>query len=400
MLLHLPTLLLVLTMTAAVLAGAVLAVTWGGRLHTGLSWWGLGLVLNALSYPAFQCRQWGAPEFSVLATNILTALTLVTHTQALMDFQRGRVKPFPVGLVWLPVGMNLVGAVVLLHQDHWRNVLVAALQTLMVMVLTWQAWGPGLQSRRLMGRRVVLVGSILMTLMLGLRTVWMTVWTDWSSANKVPDDLQSLTYIVTLAVLLINSMGFVLMQAEHAIAQQHDLASHDRLTGLYNRVALMEAMEQQVALARRRQSPLAMLMMDIDHFKRVNDLHGHLVGDEVLRMVAQRAKSRLRASDLLARFGGEEFLALLPGTDVADAVAVGESIRQAVGQQPMVVKGESIAVTISIGVHAAIPGLQPQATEAMISICDEALYEAKHGGRNRVIAKGDHLDNMANIGTS
>ena len=107
-------------------------------------------------------------------------------------------------------------------------------------------------------------------------------------------------------------------------------------------------------------------MLDIDHFKVVNDQHGHLVGDDVLRQVAQRAKARLRGADLLARFGGEEFLALLPATAAEGARAVAEDIRRAVADPPMVVHGVSIPVTISIGVHAGIPTDAPTAAEAMI----------------------------------
>jgi diguanylate cyclase (GGDEF)-like protein len=386
MTLHLPTLLVVLTLASSVLAGAVLTVAWRSRGHRGLALWGLGLVVNALSYPAFGLREWGGLSFSILATNTLTALTLVIHTLALIAFQRERVRCLPRWAVWLPAGLNLLVALIWLHDDHWRNVLVAGLQTVMAAVLLSQAWAPGLQLRRLTGRWVVIAGASLMCLTLLLRTVLMFTASDWDSRFNVPPGVQVFTYAVTLAVLLINSMGFVLMQMEHAVAQQHDLASHDRLTGLYNRLALMELMDHHLALARRRGSPLALLMLDIDHFKVVNDQHGHLVGDEVLRQVAQRAQARLRGADLLARFGGEEFLALLPATELEGARAVAEDIRRAVADPPMVVHGVSIPVTISIGVHAGLPTEGPTAAEAMIALSDQALYEAKHQGRNRVVA--------------
>lgn len=388
MTLHLPTLLVVLTLASSVLAGAVLTVAWRSRGHRGLTLWGLGLVVNALSYPAFGLREWGGLAVSILATNLLTALTLVIHTLALIAFQHERVRCLPRWAVWLPAGLNLLVALVWLHDDRWRNVLVAGLQALMAGVLLSQAWAPGLQLRRLTGRWVVIAGATLMFLTLLLRTVLMFTASDWDSHFNVPPGVQVFTYAVTLAVLLINSMGFVLMQMEHAVAQQHDLASHDRLTGLYNRLALMELMDHHLALARRRGSPLALLMLDIDHFKVVNDQHGHLVGDDVLRQVAQRAKARLRGADLLARFGGEEFLALLPATAAEGARAVAEDIRRAVADPPMVVHGVSIPVTISIGVHAGIPTDGPTAAEAMIALSDQALYEAKHQGRNRVVVSG------------
>ena len=385
MTLHLPTLLVALTLASGVLAAAVLAVAWGSHLRKGLSLWGLGLVLNALSYPAFGLRDAGWLALSILLTNALTALSLVIHTLALMAFQKGRSRSPPHWLVWLPAGLNMLVAAALLHDDRWRNVLVAGLQTWMAAGLLSQAWAPGLLGRRHTGRWVVISGASLLCITLVLRTLFMLEASEWDAHFNVPTQVQVATYIATLAVLLLNSMGYVLMQMEHAVSQQHELASHDRLTGLYNRLALMELMDHHLALARRRKSPLALLMLDIDHFKLVNDQHGHLVGDEVLRQVAQRARTRLRGADLLARFGGEEFLALLPATTADGALAVAEGIRRAVGEQPIVVNGVSIPVTISIGLHAGIPGEGPTAAEAMIAQSDQALYEAKHQGRNRVV---------------
>lgn len=383
--LHLPTLLVALTLASGVLASAVLAVAWGSRRHKGLSLWGLGLVLNALSYPAFGLRDAGWLSVSILLSNALTALSLVIHTLALMAFQHGRSRSPPPWVVWVPAALNMLAAAALLHDDRWRNVLVAGLQAVMALVLLSQAWAPGLHGRRLTGRWVVIAGAALLCITMVLRTLFMLGASEWDTQFNVPTQVQVATYFAILGVLLLNSMGYVLMQMEHAVGQQHELASHDRLTGLYNRLALMELMDHHLALARRRSSPLALLMLDIDHFKVVNDQHGHLVGDEVLRQVAQRAQARLRGADLLARFGGEEFLALLPATTVEGAQAVAEGIRRAVGDQPMVVNGVSIPVTISIGVHAAIPAEGPTAAEAMIDLSDQALYDAKHQGRNRVV---------------
>src|SRR5450830_667471 len=291
---HLPTLLLALTLASGVFASAVLAVAWGGRLHKGLSLWGLGLVVNGLAYPAFGLRDVGWLSLSILSTNALTALSLVIHTLALMAFQRGRCHTLPRWVVWLPAGLNMLAAALLLHDDRWRNVVVAGLQGVMALVLLSQAWAPGLHGRRLTGRWVVIAGAALLCVTMVLRTLFMLLASEWDAQFNVPTQVQVATYFAILAVLLLNSMGYVLMQMEHAVSQQHELASHDRLTGLYNRLFFMGLMDHHLALARRRRSPLALLMLDIDHFKVVNDQHGHLVGDEVLRQVAQRAQARLR----------------------------------------------------------------------------------------------------------
>jgi diguanylate cyclase (GGDEF)-like protein len=383
--LDLPTLLIALFLTSAVLAAAVLAVAWRGRVHQGLSVWGWGLVCNAASYPAFALRTLDWPSLSIVVTNLLTASTLALHTLALMVFQRGRARPLPVRLVWGAVLLNLLVAALLQHDDHWRNILVAATQSALAAGLLHQAWGPGLEGRRLTGRWVVVAGAGLLLVSLLVRTGVMVAHADWDGRYRVPDQVQAWTYFTVLAVLLLNSMGFVLMQMEQALSQQHNLATHDGLTGVHNRLALMEALERDAAQARRSAAPLALLMLDIDHFKAVNDRHGHLAGDAVLREVAQRASQRLRHADLLARYGGEEFVALLPHTDAQGAVAVAEDIRQAIAQRPCVVQGVSIPVAVSIGVCAAVPSPGSEGVEALLAASDRALYTAKDQGRNRVV---------------
>ena len=219
-----------------------------------------------------------------------------------------------------------------------------------------------------------------------LRTIFMVVESDWDGHYNVPAHIQAATYFSGLAVVLTNSIGFVLMQMEYAISQQHNLAIHDQLTGLYNRYELLEMLAHSGAQSRRSGKPLAMLMLDIDYFKLVNDRYGHLVGDEVLRQVARRANERLRRSDVMTRYGGEEFLALLPDTDLEGAIVVAQDIRQAIEMHPMVVGGKEIPITISIGVHAGVFGNALDAADAMISASDRALYQAKEQGRNRIVA--------------
>lgn len=384
--LDLRTLLWTLTLASSVLAAAVLAVAWRAKVHKGLSLWGMGLVANSLSYPTFGLRTLGWLELSIVATNLLTVLTLVMHTLALMEFQRSRVRVAPLWCVWTPAILCVTTAVLFLHDDHWRNALTAGFQSAMALVLWTQAWAPGVKKPRLTGRWVVVVGASMLLITFILRTVFMVIESNWEGHYNVPDHIQAGTYFAGLAVLLTNTIGFVLMQMEHAISQQHNLAIHDQLTGLYNRHALLDTLVHAGAQSQRSGQPLAMLMLDIDHFKWVNDRYGHLVGDEVLRQVAQRAQDRLRRSDVLARYGGEEFLALLPDTDTNSALLVAEAIRRAIEAHPMVVGGTKIPVTISIGVHAGVVEDATAVAETMIAASDRALYRAKEHGRNRVVA--------------
>lgn len=164
----------------------------------------------------------------------------------------------------------------------------------------------------------------------------------------------------------------------------HDALSaalRDPLTGVGNRGALDSSLEREVQLAHRQETPLSLLTIDIDHFKRINDEHGHPVGDCVLQSVAAALTNAVRASDLVYRYGGEEFVVLLTNTAAKDAQMVAERIREAVAESDYECEGHAIQSTISIGVAA----LKPRETgESLFERADDALYEAKHSGRNRV----------------
>ncbi len=162
----------------------------------------------------------------------------------------------------------------------------------------------------------------------------------------------------------------------------------DALTGLHNRRYLDRRLEEEVTRALRYQHPLSCLFIDADHFKRVNDTHGHGSGDSVLREIALRVKECLRASDIATRFGGEEFALLLPQTDATEACTLAERIRQRIQDKPIAVHGgESVEVTVSIGV-APMRFEQNNSVEAvsktLLDEADRSLYIAKASGRNRV----------------
>lgn len=162
-----------------------------------------------------------------------------------------------------------------------------------------------------------------------------------------------------------------------------DLNRRDGLTGLLNRQALSDELERACARAERSRRPLAILMLDLDHFKQVNDRHGHLAGDACLRHAAQRIRQRLRGSDLLARFGGEEFVALLDDTDLNGALELAEQLRDDLARHPCVHQGQAITLSLSIGLYTGIPS-DAGCGEHWLDLADRALYRAKAGGRNRV----------------
>lgn len=155
----------------------------------------------------------------------------------------------------------------------------------------------------------------------------------------------------------------------------------DLLTGLVNRREIMARFHAEKARAERNNTSLSIILADIDHFKRVNDTFGHLAGDQVLKDVAATLASHIRAVDICGRWGGEEFIVLLPETALDDAVFVAEKLRTAVSSTPSTWKNSEIQTTISLGVGMHLPGMD---IEESTDLVDKALYRAKKGGRNRV----------------
>jgi len=180
-----------------------------------------------------------------------------------------------------------------------------------------------------------------------------------------------------------------LLHAREALREQ---ATYDGLTKLLNRTAILEVLGNEVARADREGQPLSVLMLDLDRFKKINDTHGHVTGDAVLREAAHRLRLASRRYDSIGRYGGEEFLVVLPGCDLADAGAQAERLRESIAAGPFECSKQSLQVTISVGVSLAQSGDAGQ----LVREADEALYRAKSKGRNRVeCSKPDSKENHA-----
>ncbi len=184
-----------------------------------------------------------------------------------------------------------------------------------------------------------------------------------------------------LAQVLCNQAGVALQNALLHTHQQQ-LAMTDPLTGLYNRRGFFELARHELERSRRFNRPLSMMMIDVDHFKNVNDLYGHAVGDEVLRELAERFRSVMRESDLLCRYGGEEFCFLLPESDCQGLCVAGERVLEVVSAKPYSIQDIQVHITVSIGVTTL--SLASTSLEALIQQADQSLYRAKQAGRNRV----------------
>ncbi len=161
-------------------------------------------------------------------------------------------------------------------------------------------------------------------------------------------------------------------------------ATHDSLTGLLNRAAVLEALRNELERADRQNFVLSMMLADIDHFKQVNDTYGHAIGDAVLCEAAHRMRSAVRAYDTVGRYGGEEFLFIMPGCDRSDAVSQADRIRLGITERPIELSSATISFTLSMGIVVRESGSTGD-LDALIQEADAALYQAKLLGRNRVV---------------
>jgi diguanylate cyclase len=188
--------------------------------------------------------------------------------------------------------------------------------------------------------------------------------------------------VAVLVAAVVWPLMRMLHDLEAARVQLDILATRDELTGIYNRRQFLVLADREWARCRRYDMGAAMLMLDVDHFKRVNDLHGHLAGDLMLREIARAIADTLRHADFLGRFGGEEFIVFLPHTDTLGALDVAERCRERVAKIALDWRGERIATTMSVGVGTL--GIEHDTVGALIADADRALYTAKRAGRNCV----------------
>ena len=175
-----------------------------------------------------------------------------------------------------------------------------------------------------------------------------------------------------------------IQQSKASHEELEKLASFDSLTGLCNRRAILRRLDEQINYARRYKEELCLLMLDIDHFKKVNDQYGHLVGDEVLARVATLTQQSIRDVDVAGRYGGEEFIIILPKTNLPSALAVAERVRETIETDEIKdSEGNVFHITVSLGASSYRQGKDKH---SLISCADEALYKAKESGRNQVKA--------------
>ena len=373
------TLLFLVAVTDAASA-VILAYSAGRRLRQGAGMWIAALACRALAVVALAAGI-QPPAHALAIGSAFLALSTTLQAASLLAFDARKLPAWVHTAVLAGVGIPFA----LLGSDPASAILFGGIVfgTLLTLLaaLAVQVRPVG----RARARTVLVTTFVTGAAVFFIRGVSAMLVSDPLQPFNNPGSFESLLFVAAVAAALLGTFGFVLLHKERAEGEAIRMATLDPLTGAYNRRTFHEIAEREVARARRAGQALSIIMVDLDHFRAVNEEHGNRVGDQLLQRVADLIRSALRKEDMLVRYGGEEFLVLLPEVPGPGAVVVAGRIRKAVEASPLLIDGDSIAATVSVGVSARLDE-GPESMEHLIARAEEALALAKQRGRNRVVA--------------
>ena len=344
------------------------------RSIRGLGLWAAAHAWAFLSAVLFAGRGFLPDFITVVVANLILLTGMVCYHAGVDQFFGRR----PAWGRWMALLLLLLPALywyALVEPSYnARLILVCLAWAGIFLSMAWQIWRQGPENFSTRFTVVVLLVHITV-LLLRFFSAWMPLAEE---GLLTPTRVQSL-YVGSNAVMLLAlGMGMILMAGDRLRLEFEHLASYDPLTNVLTRRVFLDACEQELARCRRHGRSMALLLLDIDHFKTVNDTHGHQTGDRVLVDLVARIAALLRRPDQLARFGGEEFVLLLPETSQEEAITVAERILAHVAE----LREGLPPITVSIGVATNRP--DEDQIDALLARADRALYKAKAEGRNRV----------------
>ncbi|GKT22897.1 GGDEF domain-containing protein [Acidovorax sp. SUPP3334] len=377
----LPT-LLAMTVIGSVVMAAGLVLVGHERRREGLGLWAAALVLQSLAYVLLALRGRVPDAVSIVVANGLLSSVFACLLAAVCQFHR---RPMPWAWLLGPVGATLALFLAFIQNYEMRLVLAGVIYPVQLAMVLWTLRrfpSPG------RGAMLVVAGIVLQMAVLVVRAA--AALTGAMPLNGLLEGnwLQHATFLSTFISVQASSFGFIFMARDRADETNRRMAARDPLTGVANRRATIDALARDMSRAIRTREPLSLMMVDIDHFKRINDGLGHLVGDQVLCSVVDAMGERLRAQDMIGRYGGEEFLVLLPDTPLHGARQLAIALCRAVEQSRFEIGGHTVPVTLSIGVFGGRIE-EDDSWDMLIAAADRAMYEAKRSGRNRVAVAGD-----------
>jgi diguanylate cyclase (GGDEF)-like protein len=363
------------------LLGMLLLIAWAKSRIQALAWWGAAYLIGGLSVAAWSFEGLVAPALPVGIAHALLFVACGMIWNAARVFHGRPVK----------LGALIAGAATWLFACTFTD------------FAPWPAARIGLSAVIVAGYTLATAAELARERRKSLRGRWPALFVPmlYGAVFLFPISLVSLLpanvaaalapgwvalFVLVMTLYAVGTAFIVLVVATERTMRMHrDAAVTDELTGLLNRRGVLQAAQALIARQAQKGQSVGALMFDLDHFKSINDRFGHAIGDQALHLFAVTASASTRATDIVGRFGGEEFVALLPGT-IADAKLVAERIRKAFEAVGVTVAGCDLNATVSIGAAAGQPGTD---IVALLAAADAALFRAKANGRNRVEAAKD-----------
>jgi len=379
------TTLFVVAIGVTALLGVFLLFAWTQDRIRALAWWGAAYLIGGLSAGLWLVGQHAVPLMPATLPGALLFVSCAMVWNAARLFHGHKIV-WPAMFAGSAVWMVACTTVLFPPTGPGRAVLASLIVAAYVVLAAAELWR---ERRKSLIRRwpalfvpalhgAVFLFPIPVASLMPEHGGLATLMAGWLSVFV----LEMLLYAVGAAFIML------VLTKERTLRTHKTAALTDPLTGLFNRRGLVEAARELTATNAQRARPVTVLAFDLDHFKSINDRFGHAVGDEVLRLFASIATTNMRVTDFIARLGGEEFAAIVPGT-LDEGVMIAERLRLAFENAAQTVAGRYIGATLSVGVaaHSAATNI-----DALLARADEALYAAKRAGRNRVEAELPHID--------
>jgi diguanylate cyclase (GGDEF)-like protein len=350
-------------------------------LRAPLRLWLRGNLLQPLGFVLFALRGRIDDLLSVVLANILIVIAFSDYARALHqllqrpDPRRSTVVAIitvTLGIGWFTLVQDEIAARIVI-----ASLMLASLSWLAAWVLLRGRWRRLTVARRVTGAVFVLGGGVLL-----VRSIHALLHPDAVADGLQSTLMQAITFGTGAVLPLLTSYGFLLLCNDRMRHELERSAAIDFLTGALNRGAIEHQALRSLALARRRGTRCAAIVIDVDHFKRINDAYGHAAGDAALREIVRRLQEVVRVGDSLGRLGGEEFMVLLDDTDIERAAATAERLRHAICDAPLAIDPQPHPTTISLGV--AVLGDADRTFSDLLRRADRALYAAKEAGRDRI----------------
>jgi diguanylate cyclase (GGDEF)-like protein len=348
----------------------------------GLAEWGWGCLMMVVAALGFITKGLLPPLFHSYLPNLLIPAGVIAMDRSLRMFGQLPPRERPLIAVLGVAALALAWTTFVVDDYRGRVIVVSSLLTVL-----FAACGNSIahyRTKRFFDRftyTIYIATAVVMAARCTSVLLYRGTLTLANDTSPIHD-----IYITSFPFSLVAmSLGFLLMANRALQGRLESQALHDPMSGAYRRDAFLDMLDREIAASQRHGAPMSLLMMDLDNFKAINDTHGHLVGDRVIAHFAATAAQLLRAQDVIGRYGGEEFVVLLPRTSLDAGLAIAERIRTRVAEA----SADGVPrYTVSIGI--ASPDTAPVSTVVLLDAADKALYVAKRSGKNRVVAAGVH----------